>query len=400
MTGGAHLSIHNCSLAIALAVLLCAGPALGIVFHPGHEPAPDWSDKPADQLIGRWSYNGSFVVIAPNWIIGTRHQGTRPDTVRIGEIDYTTEYSNAWTGGPDATASSAGGMDFQLARLTAPDGSDANLTDFADIYTGNFFAGMELRLGGYGRGRGDDLQATGLDGGLITYGYQWGTRVNSELRWATNRANNVVSRNIDGTTTPLITADFDDPGAGNPTEYEGTVAEYDSGCGWFVRVGEQWQLLGLTRGVQAHGSPWPASGESWFRRSTAPDTLDPDEIDAIRVSQRELRNWIDSTIWRANNTNGDGHVTDADYTIWADNYGATNALWEMGDWNQDGSVTDADYTIWADNYEGGIPAGDLTFLMPPGGVPEPLTALTLAACLPLLQRRRGKRPKAAVSERR
>jgi PKD repeat protein len=48
--------------------------------------------------------------------------------------------------------------------------------------------------------------------------------------------------------------------------------------------------------------------------------------------------------------NGDGTVTDADYTIWADNYGATGASFDMGDFNGDGAVTDADYTLWADHY--------------------------------------------------
>jgi CARDB protein/F5/8 type C domain-containing protein len=47
--------------------------------------------------------------------------------------------------------------------------------------------------------------------------------------------------------------------------------------------------------------------------------------------------------------NGDGHVTDADYTIWADNYGQPGGL-QQGDFNNDGQVTDADYTLWADHY--------------------------------------------------
>jgi purple acid phosphatase-like protein/calcineurin-like phosphoesterase family protein/PEP-CTERM motif-containing protein len=76
--------------------------------------------------------------------------------------------------------------------------------------------------------------------------------------------------------------------------------------------------------------------------------------------------------------NGDGAVTDADYTIWADNYGAADASWDMGDFNGDGEVTDADYTIWADNYG----ATD-------GNVPEP-TSLGLlgVGAFALIRRRR------------
>jgi hypothetical protein len=76
--------------------------------------------------------------------------------------------------------------------------------------------------------------------------------------------------------------------------------------------------------------------------------------------------------------NGDGAVTDADYTIWADNYAALDATVEMGDFNGDGEVSDADYTIWADNYGTGVEA-----------IPEPatLTVLALTGLLALRRRR-------------
>ena len=77
--------------------------------------------------------------------------------------------------------------------------------------------------------------------------------------------------------------------------------------------------------------------------------------------------------------NGDGAVTDADYTLWADNYNATGATSDMGDFNGDGSVTDADYTIWADNYGAGTG----------GAIPEPATLGLLAlGALAALRRRR------------
>jgi hypothetical protein len=51
--------------------------------------------------------------------------------------------------------------------------------------------------------------------------------------------------------------------------------------------------------------------------------------------------------------NSDGAVTDADYVIWADNYGATcewPPISAFGDVNADGRVGDGDYTVWADHY--------------------------------------------------
>jgi hypothetical protein len=76
--------------------------------------------------------------------------------------------------------------------------------------------------------------------------------------------------------------------------------------------------------------------------------------------------------------NRDGVVSDADYTIWADNYGQTGANWDMGDFNGSGSITEADYTIWADNY------GSVA----PTGVPEPFTVAILGVGALLLRKRR------------
>ncbi len=72
----------------------------------------------------------------------------------------------------------------------------------------------------------------------------------------------------------------------------------------------------------------------------------------------------------------DGKVDGGDYTIWADNYGKTDApVWSAGGWTvgnftEDANVDGGDYTVWADNYgygTGGAP------------VPEPATLLALAA---------------------
>jgi hypothetical protein len=73
--------------------------------------------------------------------------------------------------------------------------------------------------------------------------------------------------------------------------------------------------------------------------------------------------------------NGDGAVTDADYTIWADTYQSTTD--PRADFNGDGTVTDADYTIWADNYGVGV-----------GIIPEPMTLGLLALGAVALKRRR------------
>jgi hypothetical protein len=74
--------------------------------------------------------------------------------------------------------------------------------------------------------------------------------------------------------------------------------------------------------------------------------------------------------------NLDGQVSDADYTVWADHYGATGAGWAMGDFNGNTSITEADYTIWADQY--GFSAS---------AVPEPTILVLMAMTCVGLRRR-------------
>ncbi len=82
----------------------------------------------------------------------------------------------------------------------------------------------------------------------------------------------------------------------------------------------------------------------------------------------------------------DGKVDGGDYTVWADNYGTTDALpfsaggWVVGNFNEDTNVDGGDYTIWCDNY--GYGAGGAP-------VPEPACAAVLALGLCALRRRRG-----------
>jgi len=85
-------------------------------------------------------------------------------------------------------------------------------------------------------------------------------------------------------------------------------------------------------------------------------------------------------------TQPDGQVDGADYTVWADNYLASpvppwsEGGWSVGNFNEDNTVDGADYTIWADNY--GETAGGKS-LPEPGGIA--LLALGAAA----LRRRRA-----------
>jgi PKD domain-containing protein/FG-GAP repeat protein/lactonase family protein with 7-bladed beta-propeller/hemolysin type calcium-binding protein len=76
---------------------------------------------------------------------------------------------------------------------------------------------------------------------------------------------------------------------------------------------------------------------------------------------------------------GDGLVTDADYTIWADHYGATDADRSMGDFNGDGRVTDADYSVWADSYQSAVAAAGAVEESSPALVTEPTLEVSVPA---------------------
>jgi hypothetical protein len=87
--------------------------------------------------------------------------------------------------------------------------------------------------------------------------------------------------------------------------------------------------------------------------------------------------WMSPDGLAPGDANNDGEVTDADYTIWADNHGQSGGP-GTGDFNFDGLISDADYTVWADG--GGMVAGTTP-------APAPLAILAVASALMLRRRR-------------
>ena len=60
--------------------------------------------------------------------------------------------------------------------------------------------------------------------------------------------------------------------------------------------------------------------------------------------------------------NADGSVSGADYVIWANNFGGSDAALAEGSHNSDGTVTGADYVIWANNFGATGPVKTYTHL--------------------------------------
>ena len=329
-----------------------ASPTWGLILHPAGEPDASWTERPPDNVVGRWSYNASFVVIAPNWIITTQHQNTSPDTVEINGAPYSCHYDSQWTGGPN------GNSDIRLIRLTTPTGENADLPHYAPPYQGtDESTAAETVIGGYGRGRESILSKRGT-----VYGYTWGTGENYhnlELRWGTNRVDSVGTISNSYTSDVLI-GDFDQLGQDESTTYEGVAAEYDSGGGWFIKQGATWYVAGLTRGIEAHGTPWPANGESWFRYNLQPSTYDPDYMDAVRVSS--YANWVSERMAQpfctpplAADINDDCRVDSIDLRLLAQGWLLKSCTAENGwcnnmDVTTDGSVNLVDFARMASNW--------------------------------------------------
>ncbi len=278
--------------------MLCAlsAPAFALILHPNGEPDGTWTDRPNDLVVGRWSWNSCFVVIAPNWILTTRHQNTNPSAVTIDGVSYNCNYNSQWIGGP------LGNSDIQVVRLTTATNENPNLTNFAEIYTNTDEIDRDIVIGGHGNGRGDALTT----GGTV-YGYTWdyASGNSSPLRWGTNTIDDT-----DTTTTSYISdiviAHFDKLTA-DPDDYQCINAIYGSGGGWFIFDDSQWKAAGIVRAIEAHGDNWPSNAESWFRDPEFPvSTAHPDYFDAVRVSS--YASWIDAII----TCNGDqpGDVND------------------------------------------------------------------------------------------
>jgi len=323
-----------------LVVLHGTTPAQAIILHPGAEPnLVTWTDRPADDVVGRWGSNASCVAIARNCVVTTRHQGGGASTsVRIAGVTYS--IAQIWN---HPTA------DLRLVRLYG-----ANLAEFVDPYAKTDESSKEAVIGGYGVGNGLSLETGG-----IVYGYEWGDSASRTLRFATNRIENPVSdSNMPPYISDIVVADFDDPARDFPTTYECIPAVHDSGGGWFINDNGTWKLSALSRAVEQHyeegheNDPNYILLESWFRQRSNPIRLDADVFDGIRISS--YAQWISETLpeVQPGDLTGDDQVDAADLAVFVSFWLTTDCDapdWCLGaDFEPDGDVDAMDFAAFAD----------------------------------------------------
>jgi len=310
--------------AMAVVVLYRQAVVRGIVLHPDGEPnLAIWTDRPDSNTVGRWGTNASCVAISSNHVITTKHQGTSA-FVEIGGITYTVD--QVWTY-PTA--------DFRVVKLHS-----ANLKSYVPMYTDIDEIGKPIVIGGFGKRR---------EPADTTNPYAWtteGSNVNNLLLFGTNEIDGDDFIDGDGSSydSDILIAHFNRSSA---SDYECTIAYFDSGGGWFIDDNGQWKVAGLSRGLK-----W--QDESYY---TSPS--DRNYLDAVRVST--YAGWVESlglTICSEplpGDYNGDCVVDHYDLeefvSYWLDDdCGPENNYCQGSDFEPDGDVDFIDYSRFIENW--------------------------------------------------
>lgn len=337
--------------------LLTGRAASASVIFPQEESSVANLAKPPSGVMVRWDGNASGVMISPNHLITTKHQGGGVGThVWVNGVEYVvaSEVANS-----DA--------DIRVDRLVTLGGQNANIRDYVSVSQNYSEVGQTVTIGGFGRQRGSAL----LTPSGTVYGYAWNDSDNSLLNWGSQFID-------DFTANGYLTAHFEAPGQAGHVTCEAGVAEYDSGGGWFINNGNKWSVVGLTHGVERFGS-------TWFGTNTDPSLPHADLMDAVRVSV--YFEWIlavamqSETLRVPGDGNGDGRVDglDLSYILAAWH---RSAEWPYGDYNRDKYVDGLDLSVLLANwsYTNQSPATN--------ALPEPATIVILfAGGLSLIVRR-------------
>ncbi len=313
-------------LAVLLLSVVLTQTGWAIVLHPSGEPttAPEGIDL---NVLGTWASNASVIAVGPNMILTTRHQlsGVGADVVIAGQ-SYTVESETVVNQQ----------VDLRVATISGPGGQPANLSSYVPLYSRRQERLAEVIILGAGRTRGPTL----TDADSEPYGYEWSSL--QDHLWGTNIVSGTRTITSSGFTSEVIEADFDAPGSLGATQYEATLALFDSGGGWFIQDRGTWKLAGLNAYLPDYGDH---PQESWFSP--------PERLSAIRVSSYSdeiaaaLQNWAVPP----GDANWDARVDQEDLAILKANYGNPDlkaaTWWRQGDFNGDHAVDFADYALLA-----------------------------------------------------
>lgn len=313
---------------ISILLLFRAEKSFGIVLHPVSEPnLATWIERPDSNVVGSWRSNASCVAIAPNYVITTNHQsGSNPYSpapIVIAGVTYTID--QIW---PHPTA------DFRVVKLHS-----ANLKSYVNMYTEQDEIGQPIVIGGFGKRRNKEY----------TNYYTWTiepNNINNPLLFGTNQVDDVDFVDTDTYDSEILVAHFNSSSA---SLYECTIAEFDSGGGWFIKDNSEWKVAGLSRGLKV-------VDKSWYTPA-----FDRNYMDSVRVST--YADFVSRSITTCNKPtpgdfNGDCIVDNDDLEDFAlywldDDCAPENNYCQGSDLEQDGDVDLVDFAVLAENWLSG-----------------------------------------------
>lgn len=201
--------------------------SFGIILYPELENNNIPINNYFKKIVGRWGNNASCVVIHPEYIITTSHQGGDINT--IVEINSTPYSISQIFKHPI--------FDITIAKL-----NNANFSNFS-ILKQNLDTSIlekEIYITGFGKGRGDNYYRNEQ-----FCGYYWKNEGNINFRLGTNKVRTILGNSL--------YYDFDELESINITSNECSVSQYDSGGGSFLYEDGFFYLIGIHVSVNSSG---------------------------------------------------------------------------------------------------------------------------------------------------
>lgn len=276
-----------------------------LVLHEGHEP--DYEPHFVNYVY-RWGNSGSCVAISPNFFITVRHSGGNHSTVITNGIN-TFSIKNIYY---------FGDYDIRLIEVYE------TIPEYAYLLPPEYFPQEAyVFVCGYGCGRGTPLISYG-----VVYGYHWDCSVGNTIkRWGTNIVES-ISNNA------YYTSTFSVPEAEDFTDFECSLANYDSGCGIFKLIDGKYYVLGLGKAVTYNGYVI-------FRASGDPNI--PVNTRSYFMNLKDFSEWIFSKVHQECDFNRDFQVDILDLLILNQYWLSTEDKYDL---NGDGAVNLIDFSLW------------------------------------------------------
>jgi hypothetical protein len=229
------------SAVLLLSLLFSLSQSRAVIFYDTADPTHNAAAPTGTYLNSGWQYEGYFgsflgTMIAPTLFVTAQHFGVNSST-----FSYDTVFSGTTTATYSintAANSGIGYWDIANTDLRVYQITGGTFSTYASIYTGSAEVGSDIVITGRGtqRGAAVNLAPDGLKG------WKYGTS-DGVARWGRNTVDAAVNA---GSLGNLLVASFNATSGRD----EATLSNGDSGGGAFIKVGSNWQLVGINYGIE------------------------------------------------------------------------------------------------------------------------------------------------------